>query len=88
MLILFNSKLEQSHAFQDIDLLVVSSFLVLVKGNFSCFWLTKLTFLINSLRNTIRVSDSLDPDQDQTVCKRVLADDKSPLAREELRDQV
>ena len=36
-------------------------------GNLSCFSFFKLTFSKNSFRNTIRVrvSNSLDPDQDQ-----------------------
>ena len=36
-------------------------------GNFSCRLLTfsKLTFSKNSFRNTIRVTKSLDPDQDR-----------------------
>ena len=39
-------------------------------GKFSCFYcqlltFSKLTFSKNSSRNTIRVSNSLDPDQDR-----------------------
>ena len=39
-------------------------------GNFACFFIvcgffSKLTFPKNSFRNTIRVSNSLDPDQAQ-----------------------
>ena len=44
-------------------------FTLCMLGNFSCHlsWLffSKLTFSKNSFRNTIRVSNSLDPDQDQ-----------------------
>ena len=38
--------------------------LLLTSADFS-----KLTFSKNSLRNTIRVPNSLDPDQDRTVYK-------------------
>ena len=50
-------------------------------------------FFLNSFRNTIRVSNSLDKDQDQysvrpdlgpNCLQRLSADDKSPLARKEL----
>ena len=44
------------------------SFTIYLLGNFSCFFCHLLTFYINffsknSLRNTLRVSISLDPDQ-------------------------
>ena len=41
-------------------------------GNFSCFCCDLLTFFKSSFKNTIRVSNCLDPDQSvliQTVCK-------------------
>ena len=53
-------------------------------------------FQINSFRNTIRVSNCLDPDQDRhsvghdlspDCFQRLSADDKSPLARRELKPQ-
>ena len=68
-------------------------------GNFSCFcfhlltFFSKLTFSKASFRNTIRVSNSLDPDQDQHIVgpdlgpnclQRLSADDKSPLAKKRL----
>ena len=60
-------------------------------GNFSCFWcrlltFLKINFLKNSFRNTIRVSNSLNPDQDRhfvgpdlgpNCLQRLSADDKS-----------
>ena len=58
------------------------TFTLCMLGNFSCFFcrlllFSKLTFQRNSFRNTIRVANSLDPDQArhsgliwvQTVCK-------------------
>ena len=62
-----------------------------LQGNFACFFVntdffSKSTFSKNSFRNTIRVSNSLDPDQAQhfvgpdlcPIClQRLSADDKS-----------
>ena len=68
-------------------------------GNFSCLccrlliFFSKLTFSKNSFRNTIKVSNSLYPDQDwhsvrpdlgQNSLQRLSADDKSPPARKNL----
>ena len=56
--------------------------------------LTKLIFQNKSFRNTIIVSNGLDPDQDrhgvgsdlvQTVCKGHQHTTKSPLARKEIK---
>ena len=71
-----------------------------MQGNFSCFcllliFLQKLTFSKNSFTNAIRVSNSLDPDQDRqnvgpdlgpNSLQRFSADDKSRhKARKELK---
>ena len=67
-------------------------------GNCSCLCSHLLTFFKiifskNSFRNTIRMSNGLDPDQDQhsvssdldpNCLQRLSADNKSPLARQEL----
>ena len=66
---------------------------------FSCFWcclltLSKLTFSVNSFRNTISLSNGLNPDKGRhsvspdlgPKCLYMLsADDKSMLAGKELR---
>ena len=58
---------------------------------FSSDFFSKATFSKNSFRNTIRVSNRLDPDQNQSsvspdlgpnCLQRLSADDKSPLAVE------
>ena len=41
----------------------------------SAFFFSKSTFLKNSLRNTIRVSNSLDPDDSPNCLQRLSADD-------------
>ena len=60
------------------------------------FFFKIIFFSKNSFRNTIRVSNSLDSDCDLcSVCpdlgpnclQRLSADDKSPLARKELKDE-
>ena len=56
-----------------------------------CALFSKLTFTINSFRNTIRVSNSLNPDQDQqnvgpdlgSNCLQRLSADKTVAARNE-----
>ena len=69
-------------------------------GIFECLYCRLLTFLKLSIyfhnvffRNTIRVSNGLDPDQDRrsvgpdlgpNCLQKLSADDKSPLARKEL----
>ena len=50
------------------DLPVENRLILSMQGNFSCFFcrlliFSKSTFLKNSFRNTIRVLNSLDPDQ-------------------------
>ena len=57
-----------------------------------CWLFSKLTFLNNSFRNTIRVSNGLDPDQDRhlsgykLVAKVISRRQKSQLAWKELRN--
>ena len=61
---------------------------------FAC-WVIFHTFVKKSFRNTIRVSNGLDPDEDQysvspdlepQCLQRLSADDKSPLAWKEFKN--
>ena len=68
------------------------SLILCMLGNFACYLLSaafffKLFFLENSFRNIIRVSNSLDPDQDRhsvvpdlgpNCLQRLSADDQIP----------
>ena len=62
-------------------------------GNFSCFCCQLLFFKINffqksSFRNTIRVSNGLDPDQDRNSAKVISRWQKLPLAMKELKNVI
>ena len=63
--------------------------LLFMLTNFSCFCCCLLTFFKNSFRNTIRVSNSLDQDQDRSSVGPDLGPNclqrlSAPLARKEL----
>ena len=62
-------------------------------GNFACFFVVWIFFFLikfynnkKKIRNTIRVLNSLDPDQFQTVCKGYQQTTKDATSWERVKD--